>query len=134
MATSLFPSSSSPHLCIFKLKPFAPLKSAALSWPAASSLSTSSQRTVRGGSSIKAPERNPRAGSWRLRAAAEDALESSQQIVSSGGDDGVSNVVSVLLFVAFLGLSILTIGELAQVEIFLMWVLLNWGRLVRFLE
>lgn len=111
MATSLFPSSSSPHLSIFKLKPFAPLKITAVSSPAAASLlSKSSQRTVRSGSSEGAAERNPRAGSWRLRAAAEDALESSQQIVSSGGDDGVSSVVSVLLFIAFVGLSILTIG------------------------
>ncbi|XP_030447477.1 uncharacterized protein LOC115670366 [Syzygium oleosum] len=108
MATSLFPSPSSPHLSILKLKYFAPLKSSALS-----SLSASSQRTVRSCSSLRALERNPRAGSWRLSAAAEDALESSQQIVSSGGgggDDGVSNAVSVLLLIAFAGLSILTIG------------------------
>ncbi|XP_010033110.2 uncharacterized protein LOC104422479 [Eucalyptus grandis] len=112
MATSLFfPSSSSPHISIFERKPFAlPLKSASLSLPAASSLSASSQRTVGGGSSLRASERNPRAGIWRLRAAAEDALETSEQIVSSGGDDGVSTVVSVLLLIAFVGLSILTIG------------------------
>ncbi|XAR58963.1 hypothetical protein NMG60_11014560 [Bertholletia excelsa] len=52
----------------------------------------------------------------RISAAAEDALppdanpvENSQQIVSGGDDDG-SIVISVLLFVAFIGLSILTIG------------------------
>ncbi|KAL3720058.1 hypothetical protein ACJRO7_004966 [Eucalyptus globulus] len=112
MATSLFfPSSSSPHISILERKPFAlPLKSASLSLPAASSLSASSHRTVGGGSSLRASERNPRAGIWRLRAAAEDALETSEQIVSSGGDDGVSTVVSVLLLIAFVGLSILTIG------------------------
>lgn len=49
-------------------------------------------------------------------AASEDAAVSAEsaaeQIVSttSGGDDGVSNIISVLLFVAFVGLSILTIG------------------------
>ncbi|KAF8010744.1 hypothetical protein BT93_J1403 [Corymbia citriodora subsp. variegata] len=112
MATSLFfPSSSSPHISILKLKPFSPLIGSAVSSPVASPLSTSSQRTVKGGLSLRASERNPRARSWRLRAAAEDALESSQQIVSSaGGDDGVSTVVSVLLLIAFAGLSILTIG------------------------
>ncbi|XP_052180167.1 uncharacterized protein LOC127793469 [Diospyros lotus] len=55
---------------------------------------------------------------WKIHAVSEEALplppeanpiDSSQQIVS-GGDDGVSNIISVLLFIAFLGLSILTIG------------------------
>ncbi|KAA8549299.1 hypothetical protein F0562_000983 [Nyssa sinensis] len=36
-------------------------------------------------------------------------VENSQQIVSTGGDDG-SNIISILLFIAFIGLSILTIG------------------------
>ncbi|XP_021894570.1 uncharacterized protein LOC110812180 [Carica papaya] len=55
---------------------------------------------------------------WRISAAAEDVLppestatlESSQEIVSTTGDDGVSAVISVLLFAAFVALSILTIG------------------------
>ncbi|KAJ0083389.1 hypothetical protein Patl1_31297 [Pistacia atlantica] len=38
------------------------------------------------------------------------ALETSEQIVSSTGDDGVSNIISILLFVAFIALTILTIG------------------------
>ncbi|KAK4780571.1 hypothetical protein SAY87_016677 [Trapa incisa] len=49
----------------------------------------------------------------RVSAAAEDALptpDDAQQIVSSAGDDGVNTVVSGLLFIAFIGLSILTIG------------------------
>ncbi|MCD9641853.1 hypothetical protein HAX54_028309 [Datura stramonium] len=36
--------------------------------------------------------------------------ETADQIVSSTGDDGVSTVISSLLFIAFVGLSILTIG------------------------
>ncbi|XP_038901778.1 uncharacterized protein LOC120088501 [Benincasa hispida] len=53
----------------------------------------------------------------RLHATSEDTLasdsaalvEKSQEIVSTT-DDGVSTIISVLLFVAFIGLSILTIG------------------------
>ncbi|KAJ6777763.1 TRANSMEMBRANE PROTEIN [Salix koriyanagi] len=37
-------------------------------------------------------------------------LESTQQIVSTSNDDGVGTIISVLLFVAFAALSILTIG------------------------
>ncbi|OIT07354.1 PREDICTED: uncharacterized protein LOC109244883 [Nicotiana attenuata] len=36
--------------------------------------------------------------------------ETTDQIVSSTSDDGVSTIISALLFVAFVGLSILTIG------------------------
>ena len=36
--------------------------------------------------------------------------ETTEQIVSSTSDDGVSTIISALLFVAFVGLSILTIG------------------------
>lgn len=36
--------------------------------------------------------------------------EKSQDIVGSTNDDGVSTIISVLLFIAFIGLSILTIG------------------------
>ncbi|OWM68789.1 uncharacterized protein LOC116212526 [Punica granatum] len=46
-------------------------------------------------------------------AAAEDALSSpsdAQQMVSSSGDDGVYTIISVLLLIAFIGLSVLTIG------------------------
>ena len=38
------------------------------------------------------------------------AAEKSQEIVGSTNDDGVSTIISVLLFTAFIGLSILTIG------------------------
>ncbi|KAJ7947618.1 Transmembrane protein [Quillaja saponaria] len=53
---------------------------------------------------------------WRIQAAPQDVvpsevtvIEDSQQIVSTS-DDGVSTIVSVLLFIAFVGLSILTVG------------------------
>ncbi|KAK9280213.1 hypothetical protein L1049_013900 [Liquidambar formosana] len=53
---------------------------------------------------------------WRISATAEDVvpsdanpLENSQEIVSTS-DDGVSNIISILLFIAFVGLFILTIG------------------------
>ncbi|CAK7331470.1 unnamed protein product [Dovyalis caffra] len=54
---------------------------------------------------------------WRIYATPEQVLpsdttplESSQQIVSTTNDDGVGAIISVLLFVAFAALSILTIG------------------------
>lgn len=53
---------------------------------------------------------------WRISAVSEGtlppevtAIENSQQIVSTS-DEGVSTVISSLLFVAFIALSILTIG------------------------
>lgn len=54
---------------------------------------------------------------WRVSAASggeivpsEAApLENSQEILSTS-DDGVSNIISALLFIAFIGLSVLTIG------------------------
>ncbi|XP_010276702.1 PREDICTED: uncharacterized protein LOC104611384 [Nelumbo nucifera] len=52
---------------------------------------------------------------WRTSATSGDVLpsdapiETAQQIVSSD-DSGVSTVISALLFIAFIGLSILTIG------------------------
>ncbi|KAL5580947.1 hypothetical protein UlMin_013389 [Ulmus minor] len=54
---------------------------------------------------------------WRIYATSGEAppleaapLESSEQIVSSTGDNGVATIISALLLVAFIGLSILTIG------------------------
>ncbi|KAF9665551.1 hypothetical protein SADUNF_Sadunf16G0134700 [Salix dunnii] len=54
---------------------------------------------------------------WKTNATPEEVLptdttplESTQQIVSTSNDDGVGSIVSVLLFVAFVALSILTIG------------------------
>lgn len=50
---------------------------------------------------------------WRISALSEGEvpppLENSQEIVSTS-DDGVSTIISALLFTAFIGLSILTIG------------------------
>ncbi|CAL0332236.1 unnamed protein product [Lupinus luteus] len=43
-------------------------------------------------------------------ATAVEDVDTAQQLVSTTGDDGVSIVVSSLLFAAFIGLSILTIG------------------------
>ena len=37
-------------------------------------------------------------------------IETTQQIMATTSDDGVSMTISVLLFVAFVGLTILTIG------------------------
>ncbi|KAK7261506.1 hypothetical protein RIF29_27820 [Crotalaria pallida] len=39
-----------------------------------------------------------------------EVVDATQQLVSNTGDDGVSTVISSLLFAAFIGLSILTIG------------------------
>ncbi|XP_015873993.3 uncharacterized protein LOC107411001 [Ziziphus jujuba] len=55
---------------------------------------------------------------WRIYAIPDEAalpseanpLENSQKIVSSSGDDGVNYFISILLFIAFIGLSILTVG------------------------
>ncbi|PNX89704.1 hypothetical protein L195_g045826 [Trifolium pratense] len=44
-------------------------------------------------------------------AAVEDAaVDATDQLVSTTSDDGVSVVVSVLFFVAFVGLSVITVG------------------------
>ncbi|XP_023532311.1 uncharacterized protein LOC111794502 [Cucurbita pepo subsp. pepo] len=61
--------------------------------------------------------RSRRGSIRRLHAISEETLasesaalvEKSQEIASTG-DDGVSTIISVLLFVAFIGLSVLTIG------------------------
>lgn len=49
---------------------------------------------------------------WELTATSiTDVLPSdADAVVSTTGDDGVSTIISALLFVAFVGLSILTIG------------------------
>ncbi|GMI94666.1 hypothetical protein HRI_003135900 [Hibiscus trionum] len=46
---------------------------------------------------------------WVTLATPEEVLPS-QQVVSTTGDEGVANVIQALLFVAFLALTILTIG------------------------
>lgn len=38
------------------------------------------------------------------------SVDDAQQIVSASGDDGVAPIISILLFVAFLGLTTLTFG------------------------
>ena len=70
---------------------------------------------------------------WRIYATAEEALpleanplENSQEIVTSGGGDGVSIIISALLFIAFVGLSILTIGvKFLNYQLNHFWVRLN---------
>ncbi|KAF9595527.1 hypothetical protein IFM89_000615 [Coptis chinensis] len=53
---------------------------------------------------------------WRVSVGTEDVLplespiETTQEVISANSGDGVSNIISVLLFIAFLGLSILTVG------------------------
>ncbi|KAI3963161.1 hypothetical protein MKW92_003886 [Papaver armeniacum] len=52
---------------------------------------------------------------WRISAANEDVavskqVETVQKIITSNEDTGVSTTISVLLFIAFVGLTILTIG------------------------
>ncbi|KAH8520332.1 hypothetical protein Peur_039183 [Populus x canadensis] len=54
---------------------------------------------------------------WKIKATPEEVLpsdttplESTQQMLSTTNDDGVGNIISALLFVAFAALSILTIG------------------------
>ncbi|CAN4124802.1 unnamed protein product [Withania somnifera] len=54
---------------------------------------------------------------WRVSAISDNFSlseanldETADQIVSTTGDDGVSTVISSLLFIAFIGLSVLTIG------------------------
>ncbi|KAI4382391.1 hypothetical protein MLD38_008364 [Melastoma candidum] len=72
---------------------------------------------VRHSSSVGLSIPRKRGRSWRLSSAAEDALPldaasvegSSPEIISSG-DEGASTIIQVLLFAAFVGLSILTIG------------------------
>ncbi|KAK4376459.1 hypothetical protein RND71_002755 [Anisodus tanguticus] len=46
----------------------------------------------------------------RISAISENLDETTDQIVTSTGDSGVSTIIQTLLFVAFVGLSILTIG------------------------
>ncbi|XP_059626583.1 uncharacterized protein LOC132269415 [Cornus florida] len=79
-----------------------------------SSLSFTSRRTIQfHNPPHQIPLRNN--PNWRISALSgdefvSDSVENSEQIVVSAGDDGVSTIISVLLFIAFLGLSILTIG------------------------
>ncbi|KAI3979357.1 hypothetical protein MKX01_014373, partial [Papaver californicum] len=51
---------------------------------------------------------------WRISAGNEEVVskqvETVQKIVTSNEDTGVSTTISVLLFIAFVGLTILTIG------------------------
>ncbi|GKV32917.1 hypothetical protein SLEP1_g41481 [Rubroshorea leprosula] len=54
---------------------------------------------------------------WRIHATSGEVipvdstpLENSEEIVSASGDDGVATIISALLFLAFVALSILTIG------------------------
>lgn len=65
---------------------------------------------------------------WRTRAAsgAETTIEKAQQVIPAASDDGsVSTVVSALLFFAFIGLSVLTIGVVSPFSGLL--GLFDWG-------
>lgn len=63
---------------------------------------------------------------WRSNATSVEVLptestplETSQEIVSSAGDESLSSVISVLFFAAFIALSILTIGVIYLLLFFL---------------
>ncbi|XP_057953132.1 uncharacterized protein LOC131147638 isoform X2 [Malania oleifera] len=85
-----------------------------LSFPLSSSLSSS--RAIQSPNSLHQISPNS-TQLQRISAVAEDVLltdatpiEDSQQIVSTDGD-GVTIIVQVLVFIAFIGLSILTLGK-----------------------
>lgn len=63
--------------------------------------------------------------SENLKLAEVTPVENSEQIVTTAATsgDGVSNIISVLLFIAFVGLSVLTIGVILLVHKikFLLW-------------
>ncbi|KAI8523731.1 hypothetical protein RHMOL_Rhmol13G0095200 [Rhododendron molle] len=82
-----------------------------------SSLSLTSKRAIQFNTTPRLEIPPKRAQFWKTSAVSGDALpveanpvENSEQIVASSGGDGVSTIISVLLFLAFIGLSILTIG------------------------
>ncbi|KAL1558708.1 hypothetical protein AAHA92_09140 [Salvia divinorum] len=113
MAAPLSPLSLSlifklnPHYLSTAHKPFSPLRSPSLSLP-------HSRRWC----NLNPPDAfTPKTTTrWKISAANYDLLlaeaspvENSQAIVSTS-NDGVSSVISVLLLVAFIGLTILTVG------------------------
>jgi hypothetical protein len=64
-------------------------------------------------------------------AAEANPIETTQQIVATTSDDGVSITISVLLFIAFVGLTILTIGVNSEILTLhkllkILWVLKIW--------
>lgn len=64
-------------------------------------------------------------------AAETNPIETTQQIVATTSDDGVSITISVLLFIAFVGLTILTIGVNSEILslhklLKILWVLKIW--------
>ncbi|KAF7120238.1 hypothetical protein RHSIM_Rhsim13G0078000 [Rhododendron simsii] len=82
-----------------------------------SSLSLTSKRAIQFKTTPRLEIPPKRAQFWKTSAVSGDALpveanpvENSEQIVASSGGDAVSTIISVLLFLAFIGLSILTIG------------------------
>lgn len=118
MATSSMFPSSPPLTCIFKPRTSYPLKPCDLSLHLTPSLilptTLHSKRTIfYRHPPHKISQRNN--WIWRISATSEDVLpsdapiETTQQLISTD-ESGVSTIISVLLFIAFLGLSVLTIG------------------------
>ncbi|GLT77337.1 hypothetical protein SLA2020_489350 [Shorea laevis] len=90
------------------------------SLPFAFSLSLSAAKSSRKSNHFHNPSRRnqeKKSELWRIHATSGEVvppdstlLEDSGEIVSASGDDGVATIISGLLFLAFVALSILTIG------------------------
>ncbi|KAF5470522.1 hypothetical protein F2P56_011028 [Juglans regia] len=118
MTTTSLSLSPKPFLSIFKSKPKCFLNTHLSSLPFTSQNVFSSKRT---NLSHNLPREftRPSTQIWRVSAASEGGdvlpieatplLENSQELVSTS-DDGVSTIISTLLFIGFIGLSVLTIG------------------------
>ncbi|XP_045805114.1 uncharacterized protein LOC123898251 [Trifolium pratense] len=114
MATAAF--ASSPQIATFLSKssssfhfhtPFCPLSLPTT--PSFSPIITTSTKSLLFQRKSKLLWPNPVAAA--AAAAVEDAaVDATDQLVSTTSDDGVSVVVSVLFFVAFVGLSVITVG------------------------
>lgn len=119
MVTASISLSPQPILTIFNSKPLKPQNSSPLISSCPSSISTIfSKRTKHyhnpPNPHVITPSKSTQI--WRISAVPENfrlseanPVENSEQIVATNGD-GVSNIISVLLFLAFVGLSVLTIG------------------------
>lgn len=118
MATTSISLSPPDFLSVnFKPKCYLFLRTTKLSLPLAFPTTITSESSIIFHCPLHKIRRRKSSQIWRTYATAEEAppseanpLETSQQIVSGSGDDGVSIIISALLFIAFVGLSILTIG------------------------
>ncbi|XP_059430837.1 uncharacterized protein LOC132164356 [Corylus avellana] len=112
MSTISLSLSPKPFLSIYKPKPYCFLNTHNSSLPLTSPTNILSKRPNFSQSSLQKSTQI-----WRVSAASggevvpsEAApLENSQEILTTS-DDGVSNIIQALLFIAFIGLSVLTIG------------------------